>query len=114
MSGVGGVRDRSLLFESSHVLEHCLTMRFHCLEVLFLVLGLTAAAEAQSPIQITEFAAAGGQGLRDEEGDTPDWIELRMSSKQPLNLQGWTLSEESRRAKTWTFPSTNLASASNS
>ena len=48
--------------------------------------------------------------MRDEEGDTPDWIELQNVSKQPLNLQGWTLSEESRRAKTWTFPSTNLAS----
>src|SRR5437016_5768087 len=83
-------------------------MGFLRLEVWLLFLGLPGAALGVSPVQISEFAAAGHQMLRDEDGDTPDWIELQNASQQSVNLQGWVLSEESHRRKSWVLPSTNL------
>jgi hypothetical protein len=84
-------------------------MRLLRAQVWFLVLPLLIIAGHAAPIvQISELAASGHQGVRDEDGDTPDWVELRNTSTEPVNLDGWILSEESRRAKTWTLPSTNL------
>src|SRR5512133_2093549 len=61
-----------------------------------------------SPLQITEFSAAGHQGVRDEDGDTPDWVEIQNVSAEPVNLAGWVLAEPSHRSRSWTFPETNL------
>jgi hypothetical protein len=63
---------------------------------------------ADSVLQITEFEAAGGQRLRDEDGDTPDWVEIQNRSNQPVDLAGWILSEQSRHVRSWPLPATNL------
>lgn len=83
----------------------------HWLRILFCCSICTQPLpQATAAVQITELAAAGRQGLRDEDGDTPDWVELQNVSSEPIDLQGWTLSEESGRLKTWALPSTNLPS----
>ena len=81
-----------------------------CLNLLvagMFLCALRALPEA-SPLQITEFAAAGHQGWTDEDGDTPDWIEIQNISGEPANLSGWSLSDDSRRRQKWQFPETNL------
>src|SRR5690349_19777919 len=65
--------------------------------VLLAVLVGAHGAWAASAVYINEFAAAGHQMLRDEDGDTPDWIELENGSPGSVNLQGWKLTEESHR-----------------
>jgi hypothetical protein len=77
-----------------------------------LVIGSLSQAlllgRAASPIEITEFAAAGAQHLRDEDGDTPDWIEIQNRSGKPVDLAGWVFTEQARHTRTWPFPTTNL------
>lgn len=79
--------------------------------ILLTVFGFVCAVpalRAASPLQISEFAAAGRQGLNDEDGDTPDWIEVQNISSEPVNLNTWTITDDLRRPKQWHFPATNL------
>ena len=72
-------------------------------------LGFSSAAVlAANPVRISEFSAAGHQGLLDEDGDTPDWIEVQNVSAETVNLNGWTL--KSRNAAKWNFPAKDLPS----
>ena len=84
-------------------------MRLFFASFLFGLLAMPLPVLAATSVQITEFASAGRQGLRDEDGDTPDWIELQNLAIEPVNLEGWVLSEASRRPEAWTLPATNLA-----
>jgi hypothetical protein len=64
----------------------------------WLWLGVLPAARSQ--VQITEFMATGGT-LRDENGDTPDWIVRAPSplgnSSQPANDLDYCSAEQRRR-----------------
>ena len=79
--------------------------------ILFIFLLASAACNlmAAAPLRISEFSAGGRQGLSDEDGESPDWIELENTSAEPVNLAGWNLSDNSRSKKAWQFPSTNVA-----
>lgn len=54
-------------------------------------------------VVITEFVAANSQ-LRDEDGETSDWIELQNREEKPINLEGWSLSDDPRKPQKWVFP----------
>ncbi|MGZ8901503.1 MAG: lamin tail domain-containing protein, partial [Limisphaerales bacterium] len=71
-------------------------------------LGAMSAICADSPLRITEFSAGGRQGLVDEDGDTPDWIEIQNFSKEAVDLAGWTIRDDPAE-KFWSFPATNIA-----
>jgi len=58
------------------------------------------AAIAQ-PIVINEFSASNDMLLLDEDGSSPDWIELRSQAPVDLSLEGWVLQDLSMA---WTFP----------
>lgn len=58
---------------------------------------------------ISEFLAANGQGLEDEDGDTSDWIEIYNPGTTIANLTGWKLTDDSSDTAKWTFPSIALA-----
>ena len=73
-----------------------------------MILWFCAPLYAGSPLCISEFSAGGRQGLLDEDGDTPDWIEIQNISSDAINLAGWTLSDNSRGGD-WSLPATNLA-----
>src|SRR5262245_58535342 len=83
-------------------------MRRLILLAAFVFVCAPCVVQAASPLQITEFAAGGHQGLKDEDGDTPDWIEIQNISSQPVNLGEWTLSDDFSRPERWRFPATNL------
>ena len=57
---------------------------------------------------IHEFLADNVGGLRDEDGDSPDWIELFNPGPSAVDLQGWALTDVSTNLALWKFPSTNL------
>ncbi len=80
-------------------------------EVVFLLLlavgaGCLPAANAQ--LLITEFAADNTRTLADEDGDYSDWIEVGNLGTQPVNLAGWTLTDNADDRGKWAFPATNL------
>ena len=68
-----------------------------------------AAAAARTNIVINEILAANTGGLSDEDGEFSDWIEIHNRGSQPVNLAGWSLTDNSSQPSLWTFPSITLA-----
>ncbi|MCI0745816.1 MAG: lamin tail domain-containing protein [Verrucomicrobia subdivision 3 bacterium] len=91
-------------------------MQFRDLGLVLLVFTLTLAgatpAAAQQSVIITEFLADNSGGLQDEDGDSPDWIELFNTSVSSVNLAGWHLTDDTNDLTKWTFPTTNLGPSS--
>ena len=45
-------------------------------------------------VQINEFVSSNGSSFYDEDGDTPDWIELYNTTDQPINLAGFGITDD--------------------
>ena len=56
------------------------------------------------PVVINEILAGNSDGLRDGDGDTSDWIELYNVSESPVNLRGWSLTDDRKNPGMWVFP----------
>ena len=67
------------------------------------------AGDDPLPVRISELAAENKYSLKDGFGESPDWIELRNTGNEPVNLAGWGLSDEADRPMKWTFPSVTIA-----
>lgn len=81
-----------------------------CLPIILAVVALPERASAG--LLISEFLVENDGGLRDADGDTPDWIEIQNDSALPMSLAGWHLTDNLADLAKWTFPATNLASGS--
>jgi hypothetical protein len=57
---------------------------------------------------ISEFLASNDGGLQDVDGDSGDWIELYNPSATPVNLAGWTLTDDPNDLNQWLFPSVTI------
>jgi hypothetical protein len=60
---------------------------------------------AMPPIAIVEFCASNVSGLRDEDGDAEDWIELVNAGDAPVDLAGWSLTDDPGEPGKWGLPS---------
>src|SRR5207249_2425253 len=60
-------------------------------------------------VLITEFCAHNGTGIRDQDGDHSDWIELYNAGSGPVNLEGWHLTDSFYHLTKWRFPKIELA-----
>jgi hypothetical protein len=58
---------------------------------------------------ITEFSASNDSVLVDGDRNTPDWIEIHNAGDQPIDLEGWHLTDDSDDLAKWTFPAQVLA-----
>jgi hypothetical protein len=58
---------------------------------------------------ITEFLASNSNGSVDDNGNRSDWIEIYNAGDAPINLQGYSLTDDADDPDRWTFPSTSLA-----
>ena len=76
---------------------------------LLLLLTLGAPARSRATVLITEFMAANGTGLRDEDNAYSDWIEIYNSASTNVNTAGWYLTDNAAQLTKWQFPSTNIA-----
>lgn len=59
-------------------------------------------------VDITEFMAENSATLVDEDGDTPDWIELFNGDSIAVNLYNWYLTDDLADLTKWPFPSIQL------
>lgn len=57
---------------------------------------------------ISEFLADNQSGLRDQDADRSDWIELRNLGTEPVSLGGWFLTDDPARSALWRFPEITL------
>ena len=74
---------------------------------IVVVLAFTSTSAAD--LAVTEFTAAGGAGLIDEDGDSSDWIEVSNVSSVAVNTAGWSLTDDFGDLTKWRLPTFELA-----
>ena len=57
---------------------------------------------------ISEVMARNDEVLQDEDGDSPDWIELLNISSETVDLNGWHLTDDAENLNNWQFPPVSL------
>ena len=75
---------------------------------LVMVLLCAGAFHVPAAVLISEFMSANTGGVLDEDGDSPDWIELHNDASTVVSLAGWHLTDNLADLTRWTFPATNL------
>ena len=73
------------------------------LAVLLLAAGGAGVLNAQAVV-ITEFLAENRDGILDEDGESPDWIEIQNQGAAAVDLEGWYLSDDADELQRWRFP----------
>ena len=61
---------------------------------------------------ISEFVASNSSGIVDDNGRTSDWIVIYNTSDQPINLAGYSLTDNANDPARYVFPSQTLAGQS--
>ncbi|MBS3788296.1 CotH kinase family protein [Candidatus Bipolaricaulota bacterium] len=59
-------------------------------------------------IVINEFLASNQEGLADGDRDHEDWIELYNPTTEPINLEGYTLTDRPKNSAKWSFPEVTI------
>ena len=59
-------------------------------------------------VRINEIVANNQNGLRDEDGDTPDWIELHNEKAETVDLEGWFLTDDPDNPTKWRLPAIRI------
>jgi len=72
--------------------------------VLICLSLLPAAVCPAQELVLTEFVAANGRGLQDQDGDSSDWIEIYNAGHDPVSIGGWFLSNDLADPTQWEFP----------
>ena len=75
---------------------------------LAILLFLLVAQNASSQVTINEVCSSNGNVLQDQNGSTPDWIELYNSSASDIDLTGWFLSDDLGVPTAWAFDGTTI------
>ena len=71
---------------------------------LFIIIFNFSSVTAQS-ILINEIMASNRTTVEDEDGDFEDWIELKNTGDEPIDLTGFGLSDNDNNPFKWVFPS---------
>ena len=85
-----------------------------CPRYTFVILGLllgaicTCLTRAEATGVLNECMASNLTTLYDEDGDTPDWIEIYNPGSAATDLTGWGLSDDLTDPLMWTFPAVTL------
>src|SRR5438105_5738608 len=66
------------------------------------------ALEAQTNIVINEFMASNKKTLLDEDGASSDWLELYNPTTNPVNLNGWFLTDNASNLTEWAIPNVTM------
>ncbi len=74
------------------------------LVALWLLCSPLAAAE----VRINEILAINDGALEDGDGDSSDWIELHNPGATPVDLDGWSLTDDPLVVAKWVFPAVTL------
>lgn len=71
----------------------------------FILLLCTLLSAAAQPVLINEVMTSNGSTLKDENGDSPDWIELFNAGSTEVSLAGYGLSDSATQPFKWVFRS---------
>lgn len=73
--------------------------------LLFVIVPVQLRAQT---LLISEFMAANNSGLRDEDGDFSDWIEIYNPARGAVSLAGWFLTDDPVDLTKWEFPNVTV------
>ena len=89
--------------------ESELIFRIQAMDITGLIFEKSFTLKVTEPsIRINEFMASNGNTLKDDDGESSDWIELYNEQTGTLNLDGWFLSDDADQLRKWKFPSVNI------
>lgn len=71
----------------------------------------SSSSSSPSLVQLNELGATNTRFI-DEEGDTPDWIELYNPNSTSISLSGWSLTDDQDEPDKWVFPDVSIAEQS--
>jgi hypothetical protein len=54
---------------------------------------------------VSEFLATNTANLADQDGEFSDWIEIQNTTGSPIDLAGWSLTDDPANLAKWQFPS---------
>lgn len=74
------------------------------LSLAVLLFIVSAQNRILAQVTISEFMASNGDTLADEDGEFPDWIELRNNGGTTVNLDGFFLTDAPSEPSTWRLP----------
>lgn len=77
-----------------------------------LLIAAASLAARADDVQINEFMASNQGGIRDEDGDTSDWIEIHNPGAAAVEMGGWYLTDKADEPAKWQFPSFALPAGS--
>jgi len=80
---------------------------YRCLFSVVLVFSLFLNTKAQG-LKINEIMSSNTLVVYDEDGDTPDWLEIVNSGNAEINLSDYYLSESKKNLLKWQFPEMEL------
>ena len=72
--------------------------------VLIIVAGQVSEIHGDGPIRLNEIMSANGGVLVDDNGQTPDWVEVANISSRPVNLRGYVLAKNAKAGNVFVFP----------
>ncbi|MFP4191151.1 MAG: chitobiase/beta-hexosaminidase C-terminal domain-containing protein [Candidatus Hydrogenedentota bacterium] len=70
--------------------------------------GVVWDAPAGASVVINEFVASNGSVVADEDGGYEDWIELYNTGSEPVNLEGYGLTDDEDEPFQWVFPDVSI------
>jgi len=85
---------------------HIFHPRYLLLLLITLFLGMIGFAQG---LVINEVLSRNSNGVEDEDGDSSDWVELYNASTQPIDLDGFGLSDDLSDPLKWVLPSRIIA-----
>ncbi|MDG5766203.1 CotH kinase family protein [Balneolales bacterium ANBcel1] len=71
--------------------------------IIFILLLIVTPVSGQQ-LYLNEIMASNGATIADEDGDNEDWVEIYYAGEEPLNLEGFGLSDDYDRPFRWEFP----------
>ena len=72
--------------------------------LFFMICSLSSLCAQLYDVRITEIVADNDDGIKDEDGDREDWIELCNNGTNSVNLRGWWLTDKYYDPEKWEFP----------
>ncbi|HRI13080.1 MAG TPA: lamin tail domain-containing protein [Verrucomicrobiota bacterium] len=72
---------------------------------------IVGVGEVLAPPRLTEFLAANATGLRDEDGEASDWIELSNPNRFSLKVGDYFLTDDPGRLTKWRVPDRRIPAA---
>ena len=70
-------------------------------------IGIVCNLKSQT-VRINEVVSSNSVHI-DEDGDTPDWLEIHNYGSQSVSINGWSLSDDVDDLSQWTFPNITLS-----